>query len=119
MSCYIKLEDAVEEIARRDTTDGTVKVYSGREVADILEQIQPYDINQEVFKKSKEYVKRFPYVCPYYFTECAERYGEPTLEECRHPFLVDDAGNHLCVLEITEGFDWDKIGESLKIHRGR
>lgn len=29
----------IEEIARRDTTDGTVKVFSGREIIDILESV--------------------------------------------------------------------------------
>ena len=32
----IDSELAIEEIARRDTTDGTVKVFSGREIIDIL-----------------------------------------------------------------------------------
>lgn len=36
MNDLIRRSDAIEEIARRDTTDGTVKVFSGREVADIL-----------------------------------------------------------------------------------
>ena len=36
MDDLISRQDAIEEIARRDTTDGTVKVYSGREVCDIL-----------------------------------------------------------------------------------
>lgn len=30
------IESIIEEIARRDTTDGTVKVFSGREVIDII-----------------------------------------------------------------------------------
>lgn len=32
------VEKVVEEIARRDTTDGTVKVFSGREVIDIVKR---------------------------------------------------------------------------------
>ena len=36
MDDLISRQAAIEEIARRDTTDGTVKVYSGREVCDIL-----------------------------------------------------------------------------------
>lgn len=36
MSDYISRRAAQEEIARRDTTDGTVKVFGGREVNEIL-----------------------------------------------------------------------------------
>lgn len=39
MGDLIRRSDAIEEIARRDTTDGTVKVFSGREVADILHNL--------------------------------------------------------------------------------
>ncbi len=35
---------AIEEIARRDTTDGTVKVYSGREICDILNALPTAEI---------------------------------------------------------------------------
>ena len=30
------IEDIIEEIARRDTTDGTVKAFSGKEVIEII-----------------------------------------------------------------------------------
>lgn len=32
------VDKVVEEIARRDTTDGTVKVFSGREIIDIVKR---------------------------------------------------------------------------------
>lgn len=32
------MENVIEEITRRDTTDGTVKVFSGKEVIDIIER---------------------------------------------------------------------------------
>ena len=35
----IDREAAIEEIARRDTTDGTVKVFSGKEVISILKEM--------------------------------------------------------------------------------
>ena len=36
MSDLIDRQAAIEEVARRDTTDGTVKVFSGREIIEIL-----------------------------------------------------------------------------------
>lgn len=39
MRDYINRQDAIEEIARRDTTDGTVKVFGGKEVIDILNEL--------------------------------------------------------------------------------
>lgn len=41
MDKLINLEDAIEEIAKHDTTDGTVKVFSGREVIEMLKDL-PY-----------------------------------------------------------------------------
>ena len=35
----ISRQAAIEEIARQDTTDGTIKVYSGREVIEILRSL--------------------------------------------------------------------------------
>lgn len=32
------VDKVIEEIARRDTTDGTVKVFSGREIIDIVKR---------------------------------------------------------------------------------
>lgn len=32
------VENVIEEIARRDTTDGNVKVFSGKEVIDIIKK---------------------------------------------------------------------------------
>lgn len=39
MRDLIDRAEAIEEIARRDTTDGTIKVYSGREVVKILNEL--------------------------------------------------------------------------------
>lgn len=39
MSDLINRRDAIEEIARRDTTNGTIKVFSGKEVAEILNSL--------------------------------------------------------------------------------
>lgn len=39
MNNLIDREDAIEEIVRRDTTDGNVKVYGGREIIDILKSL--------------------------------------------------------------------------------
>ena len=36
MSDLISRQAAIEEVARRDSTDGTVKVFGGREIAEIL-----------------------------------------------------------------------------------
>lgn len=36
-------ERVTEEVARRDTTDGTVKVFSGREVVEIVRGVVRYD----------------------------------------------------------------------------
>ena len=41
MSDLIERQAAIEEIARRDTTDGTIKIYSGREVIEILGDLPP------------------------------------------------------------------------------
>ena len=43
MDDLILREAAIEEIARRDTTDGTVKVYSGREINAILSDLPAVD----------------------------------------------------------------------------
>lgn len=32
------MDNIIEEVARRDTTDGTVKVFSGKEVIDIIKK---------------------------------------------------------------------------------
>lgn len=43
MTDLISREAAIEEIARRDTTNGTVKVYSGLEVNAILSDLPAVD----------------------------------------------------------------------------
>jgi hypothetical protein len=43
MDDLISRAAAIEEIARRDTTDGTVKVYSGREINAILSDLPAVD----------------------------------------------------------------------------
>lgn len=48
MSDYISRRAAQEEIARRDTTDGTVKVFSGREVNEILANLPSADVRPNV-----------------------------------------------------------------------
>lgn len=39
MSRYINEDEVIEEVARRDTTDGTIKVFSGYEIGDVLAHI--------------------------------------------------------------------------------
>ena len=43
MADLISRAAAIEEIARRDTTDGTVKVYSGREINALLGDLPAVD----------------------------------------------------------------------------
>lgn len=43
MKKLISCEAAIEEIARRDTTDGTIKVYSGLEIVKILNALPAVD----------------------------------------------------------------------------
>lgn len=58
MNDLISLSKAVEEIARRDTTDGTVKVFSGQEVIGILRDLPLEDPDKEAdywFRRSGHY----------------------------------------------------------------
>ena len=44
MNNYICLNDAIEEIARRDFTDGTIKCFSGKEIIEILHGLSHHEI---------------------------------------------------------------------------
>ena len=60
MSDYISRQAAIEEIARRDTTDGSIKVYSGREVIEILRSLpcaQPELIRCKDCKNSEHWYR--------------------------------------------------------------
>ena len=60
MDDLISRRAAIEEIARRDTTDGTVKVYSGREVCDILNALPTAEQRTATMKleMDKDWVKK-------------------------------------------------------------
>ena len=60
MDELISRRAAIEEIARRDTTDGTVKVYSGREVCDILNALPTAEQRAVTMKleMDKDWVKK-------------------------------------------------------------
>ena len=60
MDELISRRAAIEEIARRDTTDGTVKVYSGREVCDILNALPTAEQRTVTMKleMDKDWVKK-------------------------------------------------------------
>ena len=60
MDELISRRAAIEEIARRDTTDGTVKVYSGREVCDILNALPTAEQRTATMKleMDKDWVKK-------------------------------------------------------------
>lgn len=74
----ISAQAAVEEIARRDTTDGNVKVFSGQEIISILHSMpqvvprmrgrwKPFPSDSELYKCSECYAwgsKVYKY-CPY------------------------------------------------------
>lgn len=61
MDDLISREAAIEEIARRDTTDGTVKAYSGREINAILSDLPAVDaIPVEWIKNRLEAMLRGP-----------------------------------------------------------
>lgn len=79
------------------------------------------------------FVHRHPFVCPFYNIKthhCSEMETFAVSDwsdevafsipgRCPHPFLETEDGDVLCMLELEEEFDWDKIAESLKIHRGK
>ena len=50
----VSVEKVIEEIARRDTTDGTVKVFSGREIAEIIYDIAENELLEEAGEKFAE-----------------------------------------------------------------
>lgn len=58
MDDLISRPDAIEEIARRDTTDGTIKVYSGREVIEILRSLPSAQPEIIRCKECKYYIRR-------------------------------------------------------------
>lgn len=58
MSDLISRQDAIEEIARRDTTDGTIKVFSGKEVAEILNSLPSAQPEQRWMPFSKAVPKK-------------------------------------------------------------
>lgn len=58
MSDYIKREDAIEAIASADETNGTVKVFTGREVNGILSEIPTADVRENVKGRWVEVVDR-------------------------------------------------------------
>ena len=57
MSDIIDRQAVIEEIARRDTTDGTIKVYSGREVIEILRSL-PSAQTEVTEEAVKEYCRK-------------------------------------------------------------
>lgn len=79
------------------------------------------------------FVHRHPFVCPFYNIKthhCSEMETFDVscwssadvvydiLGRCPHPFLETEDGDVLCMLELEEEFDWDKIAGRLKIHKG-
>ena len=95
------------------------------------------EIKEMIIRKANNlgiaFVHRHPFVCPYYNIKthyCMEREAEgpqpfatsPVLIDvptrCLHPFLETEDGDVLCMLELEEEFDWDKIAGRLKIHKG-
>ena len=70
-------EIVIEEIARRDTTDGTVKVFSGREVIDILKSFQ--SIQSDTCRGCKHIGKwdnEIEYGCSSPCTRCKRRMND-------------------------------------------
>lgn len=78
------------------------------------------------------FVHRHPFVCPFYNIKthhCSEMETFDVSDwsadvvfsipgRCPHPFLETEEGDVLCMLELEEEFDWDKIVGRLKIHKG-
>lgn len=78
------------------------------------------------------FVHRHPFVCPFYNIKtyhCSEMETFDVSDwsadvvfsipgRCPHPFLETEDGDVLCMLELEEEFDWDKIAGRLKIHKG-
>lgn len=50
------------------------------------------------------FVHRHPFVCPFY--------------NIKTHHCSEEDGDVLCMLELEEEFDWDKIAGRLKIHKG-
>lgn len=79
-----------------------------------------------------QYIRKHPFVCPYYNIKTHHCMELETFEAsawdddiiidlpgcCPHPFLATEDGQHLCMLELEDEFDWDKIVGRLKIHKG-
>ena len=76
MSDLINRQVAIEAIARRDTTDGTVKVFGGREVVEILKSLpsaQPF--HNITMNDVLKYIDGMPEDVWQEFTACLECRG--------------------------------------------
>lgn len=59
----VSVEKVIEEIARRDTTDGTVKVFSGREIAEIICDVAEKELLEEAGEKLAEEMQNIKKAC--------------------------------------------------------